>query len=131
LEQPAAPGGPRALGQPPSDTPGRSVNTDGPAGEQPPKPRKGIGTDSRPANGPVTPNPEAYPDLKRVKGKQPVQGGGGMRKRWVDNEGNIWEDDRKSQTLEKYNPKGKHLGEYDPDDRRQVGGPVKGRTTPI
>jgi hypothetical protein len=65
-----------------------------------------------------------------VRPKKTVQGGGASRRRWVDPQGNIWEEDRKSHTLEKYSDKGKHLGEYDPDDGHEIQGPIPGRKTP-
>lgn len=57
----------------------------------------------------------AFPTLKSVKPKPPVQGGGGLRKRWKDEVGNIYEWDSQHGTVEKYNKRGKHLGEFNPD----------------
>jgi RHS repeat-associated protein len=37
--------------------------------------------------------PKAFPGLNRSKPKTPVQGGGGLRKRWKDDDGNIYEWD--------------------------------------
>ncbi|MGR4975450.1 colicin E3/pyocin S6 family cytotoxin [Pseudomonas sp. LARHCG127] len=54
----------------------------------------------------------AFPDLVRGRSKTPVQGGGGLRPRWHDRKGNIYEWDRQHGALEKYNPRGKHLGEF-------------------
>lgn len=54
----------------------------------------------------------AFPDLVRGRSKTPVQGGGGLRPRWNDRKGNIYEWDRQHGALEKYNPRGKHLGEF-------------------
>lgn len=54
----------------------------------------------------------AFPDLVRGRSKTAVQGGGGLRPRWVDRAGNIYEWDRQHGTLEKYNKRGKHLGEF-------------------
>ncbi|MBC3375636.1 S-type pyocin domain-containing protein [Pseudomonas sp. SWRI92] len=54
----------------------------------------------------------AFPDLVRGRAKTPVQGGGGLRPRWHDRKGNIYEWDRQHGALEKYNPRGKHLGEF-------------------
>jgi len=45
----------------------------------------------------------AFPALKPVKPKTPVQGGGGLRKRWKDETGNIYEWDSQHGTVEKYN----------------------------
>ncbi|MFU2080936.1 colicin E3/pyocin S6 family cytotoxin [Avibacterium endocarditidis] len=54
-----------------------------------------------------------FSDLTVVKPKTPIQGGGGLRKRWMDSKGNIYEWDSQHGALEKYNKKGKHLGEFD------------------
>ena len=67
-----------------------------------------------------SPNPSwkkqlpAFPDAKPAKRKTSVQGGGGLRERWKDNNGFIYEWDSQHGTIEKYNTKGKHLGEFDP-----------------
>lgn len=49
-----------------------------------------------------------------AKPKTSVQGGGGLRKRWKDKKGNIYEWDSQHGTVEKYNKRGKHQGEFDP-----------------
>lgn len=55
-----------------------------------------------------------FPTAKRVRAKNPVQGGGGMRRRWKDEKGNIYEWDSRHGAVEKYSPNGKrHLGEFD------------------
>ncbi|WP_260962763.1 colicin E3/pyocin S6 family cytotoxin [Pseudomonas citri] len=56
----------------------------------------------------------AFPELVRGRSKTAVQGGGGLRPRWTDRAGNIYEWDRQHGTLEKYNKRGKHLGEFNP-----------------
>ncbi|NMH60975.1 colicin E3 [Alteromonas sp. MYP5] len=53
--------------------------------------------------------------LKSAKPKTAIQGGGGLRKRWKDKKGNIYEWDSQHGTVEKYNKQGKHLGEFDPN----------------
>ncbi|MGG8408213.1 colicin E3/pyocin S6 family cytotoxin [Streptomyces sp. 12297] len=58
-------------------------------------------------------NLPAFPGAKRAKSKTSVQGGGGLRARWKDAKGNIYEHDRQHDTVEKYDKNGKHLGEYD------------------
>ncbi|MGG6267990.1 colicin E3/pyocin S6 family cytotoxin [Leptolyngbya sp. AN03gr2] len=63
---------------------------------------------------------QAFPDAKPVKPKTSVQGGGGLRKRWKDEEGNIYEWDSRHGTIEKYDRKGKHLGEFDPITGEQL-----------
>ncbi|EJM71520.1 putative cytotoxic protein [Pseudomonas sp. GM50] len=55
----------------------------------------------------------AFPDLVRGRSKTSVQGGGGLRPRWFDRVGNIYEWDRQHGALEKYTKRGKHLGEFD------------------
>ena len=63
---------------------------------------------------------DAFPDLQKAKAKTPVQGGGGFRKRWIDNKRNIYEWDSQHGALEKYTKKGKHLGEFDPKTGSQT-----------
>lgn len=70
---------------------------------------------------------EGISGLERAKPKTPVQGGGGLRKRWKDKEGNIYEWDSENGTLEKYNKKGKHLGEFNPKNGKQTKDPNKQR----
>jgi Cytotoxic len=55
----------------------------------------------------------AFPDAQSVKPKTLIQGGGGLRKRWKDPEGIIYEWDSRHGTVEIYDRKGRHLGEYD------------------
>ncbi|WP_206539647.1 colicin E3/pyocin S6 family cytotoxin [Nocardiopsis halophila] len=55
----------------------------------------------------------AFPKAKKVKPKTSVQGGGKKRARWKDDQGNIYEWDYQHGTVEKYNKRGKHQGEYD------------------
>jgi len=70
-----------------------------------------------------TPPPKdipGIPDLRPVRPKTPVQGGGGLRKRWKDPDGNIYEWDSQHGTLERYNKRGKHQGEYSPETGEQT-----------
>jgi uncharacterized protein YukE len=62
----------------------------------------------------------AFPDAKRAKPKTSVQGGGGLRKRWVGKDGSIYEWDSQHGTVEKYNKRGKHVGEFDPTTGEQT-----------
>jgi hypothetical protein len=55
----------------------------------------------------------AFPKFKPAKPKTSVQGGGALRKRWKDNDGNIAEWDSQHGTVEMYNKRGKHVGEFD------------------
>jgi hypothetical protein len=67
----------------------------------------------------IMPNPQwqgglpGFPNAKKAKPKTPVQGGGGMRSRWKDPDGKIYEWDYQHGKVEQYNKKGKHLGEFD------------------
>lgn len=69
----------------------------------------------------------AFPDALPAKPKTPVQGGGGLRPRWKDSKGRIYEWDARHGTVEIYGKTGKrHLGDFDPASGRQVG-PPQGR----
>ncbi|WP_407364162.1 toxin (plasmid) [Pseudomonas luteola] len=54
----------------------------------------------------------AFPEAKKAKPKTAVQGGGGLRKRWKDQEGKIYEWDSQHGAVEIYNKRGKHIGEF-------------------
>ncbi|WP_028623944.1 colicin E3/pyocin S6 family cytotoxin [Pseudomonas sp. Ant30-3] len=54
----------------------------------------------------------AFPDTRRATPKTPIQGGGGLRPRWKDRKGTIYEWDSQHGAVEKYNKRGKHLGEF-------------------
>src|ERR1039458_637644 len=68
----------------------------------------------------------AFPDAERVKPKTPFAGGG-KRKRWRTADGDILEWDYQHGKVEKYNKKGKHQGEYDPNTGEQTKPPEPGR----
>jgi RHS repeat-associated protein len=75
-----------------------------------------------------------FPDAKRVRPKTPVQGGGGMRKRWEDKK-NIYEWDSQHGEVEMYDKRGKHLGSFDAETGKpitdkdgNIKGAVSGRT---
>lgn len=70
-----------------------------------------------------------FPNAVKVKKKTSVQGGGKLRPRWRDSDGNIYEWDFQHGAVEKYNKRGKHLGEFDhitgeqtkaPDNTRKI-----------
>ncbi|MEX5683111.1 colicin E3/pyocin S6 family cytotoxin [Pseudomonas silesiensis] len=61
----------------------------------------------------------AFPGLKRATPKTPKKGGG-LRDRWKDEDGTIYEWDSQHGALEKYNKRGKHLGEFNPDTGAQT-----------
>lgn len=78
---------------------------------------------------PSTEQITAFPDLKKVKDKNPVQGGGGLRKRWTDAKGKrIYEWDSRHGELEMYRSDGAHLGAFDPYTGEQREGPIKERS---
>jgi hypothetical protein len=58
-------------------------------------------------------NLPAFPDAQSARPKTLIQGGGGLRKRWKDSEGNIYEWDSRHGTIEIYDRQGRHIGEYD------------------
>jgi hypothetical protein len=55
----------------------------------------------------------AFLDAVKVAGKTRVKGGGGVRKRWRDAKGRIFEWDSQHGAVEMYDKQGKHLGEFD------------------
>lgn len=57
----------------------------------------------------------AFPDAVWERPKTPVRGGGGLRRRWVGPDGSIYEWDGQHGTVEMYDRKGRHRGEFDPD----------------
>ncbi|MFN6480972.1 MULTISPECIES: colicin E3/pyocin S6 family cytotoxin [unclassified Nostoc] len=69
---------------------------------------------------------EAFPDAKQVKPKTPVQGGGGLRKRWDDQEYR-YEWDSRHGLVEKYDRRGNHLGEFDPKTGEQINPKIASR----
>lgn len=60
----------------------------------------------------------AFPNAVQTKPKTRVRGGGLLR-RWKDDEF-IYEWDTLHGKVEKYNKKGKHLGEFDPNTGEQT-----------
>ena len=61
---------------------------------------------------------KAFPNLKYSKSKTPVQGGGRLRPRWKDCDGKIYEWDHQHGTIEIYDKRGRHLGEFDSEHGR-------------
>ncbi len=55
--------------------------------------------------------PSAFPALRSVRPKTPFPGG--LRKRWRDAEGRIYEWDYMHGAVEMYDAQGRHLGEFD------------------
>lgn len=65
---------------------------------------------------------KGFPKARKVKSKS-------NRKRWVDQDtGDILEWDYQHGRVEKYDSKGKHLGEFDPDDGSETKPAKPGRT---
>jgi len=60
----------------------------------------------------------AFPTARRARPKTPF--GGGLRARWVDGNGNIYEWDSQHGKVEKYDRRGRHLGEFDPVTGQQT-----------
>ncbi|MBV8472129.1 MAG: hypothetical protein JO234_01825 [Hyphomicrobiales bacterium] len=54
-----------------------------------------------------------FPKATKVVPKTPIQGGG-LRKRWKDVDGTIYEWDYAHGRVEKYDSQGHHQGEFDP-----------------
>jgi Cytotoxic len=55
----------------------------------------------------------AFPTATRTKPKTRVAKGGSLRRRWKDNNGTIYEWDSQHGTLEAYDSRGNHKGEFD------------------
>jgi hypothetical protein len=69
--------------------------------------------------------------LKKVKPKTEISKGGPMRLRWKDDDGTIYEWDSQHGRLEKYDSRGRHLGEFDVNSGEQTkGADKKRRVTP-
>ena len=62
----------------------------------------------------------AFPDAQVAPRKTPIRGGGGLRKRWKTRDGTIFEWDSQHGAVEKYDKRGKHLGEFDPETGEQT-----------
>jgi hypothetical protein len=84
--------------------------------------RKMYAKEFGPKPGQVVPPPAvpgAFPNLKPVRRKTD-RPGGGKRFRWKDEDGNIYEWDYQHGRLEKYDRRGIHQGEYDPNTGQQT-----------
>jgi hypothetical protein len=63
-----------------------------------------------------------FPKAKATKPKTPIgPKGDKKRKRWKDPDGTIYEWDYLHGTVEKYDKRGKHLGEYDQNGSKRKG----------
>lgn len=75
---------------------------------------------------PYIPSPKslkAFPEATLVKSKTKIQGGRGLRRRWKDPDGTIYEWDSRHGRVEKYNSRGDHLGEFDPETGERINPP--------
>lgn len=70
----------------------------------------------------------AFPNARPAKPKTAVQGGGKLRARWKDDQGNIYEWDSQHGAVERYNKNGRHLGEYDANTGQMNKGADPNRT---
>jgi len=61
-----------------------------------------------------------FPGAKSAKLKTSVQGRGGRRRRWKDSDGTLYEWDSQHGTVEKYDKRGAHLGEFDASTGQQT-----------
>ncbi|WP_366944575.1 colicin E3/pyocin S6 family cytotoxin [Methylobacterium sp.] len=59
--------------------------------------------------------------------RKPPGLGGGLRARWKDDDGTIYEWDHQHGHVERYDPRGNHLGGYDAEDGRLVSEAVNTR----
>jgi hypothetical protein len=68
------------------------------------------------------PAPKTLPGFPKAKPVKPKtgMGGGKKRKRWKNDDGDILEWDYQHGKIERYNDKGKHKGEYDPDTGKET-----------
>jgi hypothetical protein len=62
---------------------------------------------------------KGFPRASKASPKTP-RPGGGLRHRWIDDDGRILEWDYQHGTVEQYDKRGKHLGEFDPDTGSQL-----------
>ena len=69
----------------------------------------------------------AFPDARKAKQKTPVTGGRGMRARWKGKDGAIYEWDYAHGTVEKYDSRGRHVGEFAPYSGKQLKPPSPSR----
>ncbi|MFH0024391.1 colicin E3/pyocin S6 family cytotoxin [Pseudomonas fluorescens] len=60
------------------------------------------------------------PDARWAPPKTPIKGGGGLRPRWKDKEGIIFEWDFRHGAVEKYTKRDRHLGEYNHETGEQT-----------
>lgn len=69
-----------------------------------------------------------FPDAVPARPRTPVQGGGGLRRRWEIPGGPVLEWDYQHGTVEMYNRRGRHIGECDPNTGKQLTRPIPTRS---
>lgn len=70
-----------------------------------------------------------FPNASRTKGKTKTRSGL-VRARWVDLDGFIYEWDYLHGRVEKYDKRGRHMGEFDPATGTQTKDPTNRRVEP-
>jgi putative cytotoxic protein len=70
---------------------------------------------------------KAFKNATWAKPKTPRRDGGGLRDRWKERDGTIYEWDYQHGRVEKYNKRGDHLGEFDADTGQRTGPAIPGR----
>lgn len=76
----------------------------------------------------VIPPPERLPGfLDAVRVRRKGSYAGGLRQRWQDPHGRIYEWDYQHGTVEIYDARGRHQGEFDPHTGQTVGPRERGR----
>ena len=71
----------------------------------------------------------AFPSARPVKPKTPF--GGGLRRRWRDPKGRIYEWDYQHGAVEVYDAHGRHQGEYDAQTGERLKNAQLGRTIEV
>jgi len=64
-----------------------------------------------------------FPEAELANPKTPRSDGTGLRKRWRDRSGRIYEWDYQHGTVEVYDRRGRRIGEFDPHTAEQLKGP--------
>ncbi len=109
----------------PAEQPEGSVQGDAIPPQKPPEPYSTQGASTKDNVGQYRPPPKGlpgFPDATPAKSKTP-NGPGKLRKRWKTADGEILEWDYQHGKVEKYDKRGRHKGEFDPN----TGEPVPGK----
>ena len=73
----------------------------------------------------------AFPNAQRVRAKSRVKGSGGLRPRYLDKKGKIYEWDSRHGCLNAYDKTGKHLGKFDHLTGEMLKPAIPGRWTSL